>query len=93
MVAAGNNTPDSHVHLDGMGVHSSLPLNFFMDRYTESYLREMRAFVEAVQGGAAVPVTGHDGFMAVAIGLAAAQSVRENRPVPLSEVRVRRVTA
>jgi myo-inositol 2-dehydrogenase/D-chiro-inositol 1-dehydrogenase len=93
MVAAGNNTPDSHVHLDGTGVHSSLPLNFFMDRYTESYLREMRAFVDAVRGGVAVPVTGHDGLMAVAVALAAAKSVRENRPVALSEVRARGVTA
>jgi myo-inositol 2-dehydrogenase/D-chiro-inositol 1-dehydrogenase len=93
MVAVGNNTPDSHVYLDGTGVHSSLPLNFFMDRYTESYLREMRAFVDAVRAGAPTPVTGHDGLMAVVIGLAAAKSVRENRPVRLSEMHARGVTA
>jgi myo-inositol 2-dehydrogenase/D-chiro-inositol 1-dehydrogenase len=86
MVTVSNNTPDSHICLDRTGTHSSLPLNFFMDRYTESYLREMQAFVEAVQAHKPVPVTGNDGLMAVVIGLAAAKSVRENRPVKLSEL-------
>jgi len=86
MVTVRNNTPDSHIHLDQTGVHSALPLNFFMERYTESYLREMRAFVEAVQGTQPVPVTGQDALLAVVIGLAAAKSARENRPVKLAEI-------
>jgi myo-inositol 2-dehydrogenase/D-chiro-inositol 1-dehydrogenase len=86
MVTVKNNTPDSHVYLDRVGTHSSLPLNFFMERYTESYLREMQAFVDSVREGKSVPVTGNDGLMAVAIGLAAAKSVNENRPVKLSEI-------
>ena len=86
MVTVKNNTPDNHIYLDRTGAHSSLPLNFFMDRYTESYLREMQVFVDAVQNNKPVPVTGTDGLMAVAIGLAAAKSVRENRPVKLTEL-------
>ncbi len=86
MVKVGNNTPDSHVCLDRTGSHSSLPLNFFMERYTESYSREMRTFVQAVQAQKPVPVTGHDALMAVVIGLAAAKSVRENRAVKLGEL-------
>jgi len=86
MVTVNNNTYDSHICLDRTGTHSSLPLNFFMDRYTESYLREMQAFVVAVQTRKPVPVTGHDGLMAVVIGLAAAKSVRENRTVKLSDL-------
>jgi myo-inositol 2-dehydrogenase/D-chiro-inositol 1-dehydrogenase len=86
MVTVTNDTPDSHIHLNRTGTHSSLPLNFFMERYTESYLREMRAFVDAVREGTPVPVGGQDGLMAVVIGLAAAKSVRENRPVKLSEI-------
>jgi myo-inositol 2-dehydrogenase / D-chiro-inositol 1-dehydrogenase len=74
------------VYLDRAGTHSSLPLNFFLQRYAESYFNEMQAFVDAVQGGKPVPVTGYDGLMAVAIGLAAAKSARENRPVKLVEV-------
>jgi myo-inositol 2-dehydrogenase / D-chiro-inositol 1-dehydrogenase len=86
MVSVKNNLPDSHVYLDSAGTHSSLPLNFFLERYTESYLNEMQEFVDAIQAGKPVPVTGHDGLMAVAIGLAAAKSASENRPVKLVEV-------
>lgn len=87
MVTVRNNTPDNHIHFDRTGVHSALPLNFFMERYTESYLREMQAFVEAVLEGKPAPVTGTDGLAAVEIALAAARSVRENRPVKVAEVR------
>ena len=57
-----------------------------MERYTESYLREMQAFVDAVRDGKPVPVNGTDGLVAVAIGLTAAKSAREKRPVPVSEI-------
>jgi len=86
MVTVANNAPDSHICLDRTGTHSSLPLNFFMERYTESYLREMQAFVDSVRENKPVPVTGNDCLMAVAIGLAAAKSVKENRSVKLSEI-------
>ena len=86
MVMVKNNTPDTHVSLDREGTHASLPLNFFMERYTESYLREMQAFVNSILENKPVPVNGNDGLMAVAIGLAAAKSAKENRPVKLSEI-------
>jgi myo-inositol 2-dehydrogenase/D-chiro-inositol 1-dehydrogenase len=86
MVTVTNNTPDSHIHLDRTGTHSALPLNFFMERYTESYRNEMQAFVDAIQAGKPVPVDGHDGLMAVVTGLAAIQSAKENRPVKLDEI-------
>jgi myo-inositol 2-dehydrogenase/D-chiro-inositol 1-dehydrogenase len=86
MVANANNAPDNHVLFDRSGGHSSLPLNFFMERYTESYQREMQAFVDAVRENKPVPVSGSDGEAAVAIGLAAARSAREHRPVALSEI-------
>jgi myo-inositol 2-dehydrogenase/D-chiro-inositol 1-dehydrogenase len=86
MIAVKNNTHDNHVRLDREGTHSALPLNFFMDRYTESYLKEMEAFVNAVRNQRPAPVNGNDGLMAVVIGLAAAKSARENRPVKLTEI-------
>jgi len=86
MVANANNAPDNHVLFDRSGGHSSLPLNFFMERYTESYQREMQSFVDAVLENRPVPVSGADGQAAVAIGLAAAKSAREHRPVALSEI-------
>ncbi len=86
MVTVKNNLPDNHVYLDRHGVHSSLPLNFFMERYAESYRNEMLAFVRAIQQNTPVPVSGHDGLMAVAMGLAAGVSARENRPARLTEI-------
>jgi myo-inositol 2-dehydrogenase/D-chiro-inositol 1-dehydrogenase len=85
-VAVNNKTPDDLVCLDQTGAHSSLPLHFFLERYADSYLTEMRAFVDAVRSGKPVPVTGEDGLMSVAIALAATRSAKENRPVKLTEI-------
>ena len=86
MVTVANNTPDTHILCDRVGIHTALPLNFFLERYTESYLREMRAFVDAVVNRTPVPVGGEDGLKAMVIALAAGKSARENRPVKLSEI-------
>ncbi len=86
MVAVSNNTPDTHLLSDAQGVHAALPLYFFMERYTESFIAEMTEFVQCAQKDATPPVTGRDGRAPVVIGLAAQQSLRENRPVRLSEI-------
>jgi myo-inositol 2-dehydrogenase/D-chiro-inositol 1-dehydrogenase len=72
---------------DAQNVRRDLPLNFFMDRYTESYVAEMRAFVDAVQNDKPVPVGGIEGRIPVVMGLAARKSYAENRPVRLDEIR------
>jgi myo-inositol 2-dehydrogenase/D-chiro-inositol 1-dehydrogenase len=86
MVTVANNTPDTHILCDRVGIHTALPLNFFLERYTESYRREMRAFVDAVQNQTPVPVSGEDGFQAALIAVAARKSALENRPVKLAEI-------
>ncbi len=86
MVVVGNRTPDSLVLSDAHGVHSALPLYFFMERYTESFLAEMMAFVECLQEDKPPPVSGYDGRQAVVIALAAQRSLRERRPVRVAEV-------
>jgi myo-inositol 2-dehydrogenase/D-chiro-inositol 1-dehydrogenase len=86
MATVTNNTPDTQIFCDRVGIHTSLPLNFFLERYAESYLREMRAFVDSVVNQTPVPVGGEDGIRAAAIALAAGISARENRPVKLAEV-------
>ncbi len=85
-VVVGNNRPHNAVYSDAEGVHAAKPLYFFMQRYTESFINEMRAFIAAVQNDMPTPVTGMDGRIPVVMGLAAWQSYRENRPVKLSEV-------
>lgn len=89
MVTVTNNTPDNHLLSDAAGIHSSLPLNFFMERYSESYLNEMQAFVDALRSKQPVPVSGYDGLMAVVIGLAAAKSAKEDRAVRVEEIQQR----
>jgi myo-inositol 2-dehydrogenase/D-chiro-inositol 1-dehydrogenase len=86
MVTIANNTPDSHILCDGAGIHTALPLNFFLERYAESYRREMQAFVDAIENQKPVPAGGEDGLKAAAIALAAGKSARENRPVKLAEI-------
>ena len=81
MISTENAFPNSATVSDGRSVHRDLPLNFFMERYTQSYLAEMTAFVDAVLDDTPPPVTGFDGRAAVVLGLAAQQSYRENRPV------------
>ncbi len=71
---------------DATGVHDPLPLNFFMQRYTASYEAEVAAFVAALRDGTEPPVGGHDGRMAVVLGLAAKLSLDENRPVRIEEI-------
>ena len=85
--AVANNHPNTAVISDAASVHRDLPLNFFMDRYLDSFLTEMAAFVDAVLDGAPIPVTGEDGRAAVALGIAARRSYDENRPVRLDEIK------
>jgi myo-inositol 2-dehydrogenase / D-chiro-inositol 1-dehydrogenase len=85
-VSTGNNYPNTAVVSTASAVRRDLPLNFFMERYTESYVAEVHAFVEAVRLDQPTPVSGIDGRTPVVMGLAAQRSVRENRPVRLSEI-------
>jgi myo-inositol 2-dehydrogenase / D-chiro-inositol 1-dehydrogenase len=51
-----------------------------------AYVAELAAFVDAVRAGTPAPVGGEDARAALAIALAAAQSVRDGRPVLIEEV-------
>lgn len=86
MVAVSNNTPDTHVYSNQEGVHAAKPLYFFLERYTESFLVEMREFVESIRQDSPTLVQGVDGRIPVLMGLAARKSYDENRPVKLSEI-------
>jgi myo-inositol 2-dehydrogenase/D-chiro-inositol 1-dehydrogenase len=58
---------------------------FFLERYIPSYVAEWHAFVDGLESGT-MPVTGNDGRAPLAIGMAAALSVKESRVVKVSEV-------
>lgn len=86
MALVDNNKPDNHVYYHERGAQSSLPLHFFMERYTESYLTEMQNFIKAVQEERELPVSGEDGLKAALIAVAAQRSVRQGKPITLGEV-------
>jgi myo-inositol 2-dehydrogenase/D-chiro-inositol 1-dehydrogenase len=81
-----NNYPNTALLSDVHSVRRDLPLHFFLERYAESYVTEMTAFVEAIRQDKPVPVNGRDGRMAAVMALAARRSHDENRAVRLSEI-------
>ncbi|MBZ0300500.1 MAG: inositol 2-dehydrogenase, partial [Anaerolineae bacterium] len=84
--STGNWYPNAVTISDAGTVHRDLPLNFFMDRYTESYVAEMKAFIDAVVNDRPSPVGGSEGRVPVVMGMAARKSFAENRPVRLDEI-------
>jgi myo-inositol 2-dehydrogenase/D-chiro-inositol 1-dehydrogenase len=83
---AGNEMTDTVVQAGQSGFRSAALPHFFMQRYAEAYVSEMRAFVASIAGDTPPPVTGRDGRLAVVLGYAALKSRQENRPVRLSEI-------
>ncbi len=86
LVTAENNTPNRVRLSTGEAVQEDLPLYFFLERYIDSYVNEMKAFVHCILEDETPPVTGIDGRIPVAMGKAAGVSLRQNRPVVLSEL-------
>jgi myo-inositol 2-dehydrogenase / D-chiro-inositol 1-dehydrogenase len=86
VAVAQNKTPDTVVQSNADGVHSTLPMYFFVERYAEAYQAEMRSFVQAVLEDRPTLVSGLDARAPVVIGYAAKKSAEENRPVRLKEI-------
>ncbi len=86
MIQAHNNTPDNDVYFNADGVQSAKPLYFFLERYTESFIAEMKEFVRSIRENVPPPVTGIDGRIPVVMGMAAKKSYLEHRPVRLDEI-------
>lgn len=85
-IATGNCYPNQAVVSSANSIRRDLPLNFFMDRYAESFAAELRSFVDAVLEDKPTSVNGLDGRIPVVMALAARKSHDEHRPVRLEEV-------
>lgn len=86
-VVSAENQITNTVTLSGSsGSSSALPSYFFLERYKEAYLTEMEAFIQCIQDDTLPVVTGEDGRIPVVMASAALKSLRENRPVRLSEI-------
>ena len=67
-------------------VRRDTPYHFFLERYREAYVEELRAFARAVLDSLPSPVSGVDARKPVVIGLAARRSHEEGRPVSITEI-------
>jgi len=85
-IATENRFPNQAMVSNSTSVYKDLPLNFFMERYQESYTSELQSFVEAILEDRPTSVTGHDGRVPVAMAMAARKSYEQNRPVRLEEI-------
>lgn len=83
---ADNEAESTVVKANTDGFLSAKPPYFFMQRYAPCYVEEVRQFIECVREDKPTPTTGADGRAAVVLGYAAGKSLRENRPVKVSEI-------
>jgi myo-inositol 2-dehydrogenase/D-chiro-inositol 1-dehydrogenase len=84
-VVISNDTDSSAVISTADGVLSEKPKNFFLERYKDAYISELREFFDAVENDTPTPVGGIDGLKPVLIALAAKKSLEEGRPVKVEE--------
>ncbi|QZY57507.1 inositol 2-dehydrogenase [Crassaminicella profunda] len=82
-VEIANDTPSTAILSTEEGVFSDKPKYFFLERYMDSFVNEMKQFMDAVLNEREVPVTGIDGLKPVLIGLAVKKSLQEGKPVKL----------
>ncbi|MEK0083006.1 inositol 2-dehydrogenase [Benzoatithermus flavus] len=59
-------------------------LEFFMERYGDSYAAEIRLFLECVRDGREMPVNARDGLMAAYLAEAATASCKQGRTIHLT---------
>jgi len=85
-ISVGNPKPHTAVQSLAQGDSAPPLLHFFLERYSDSFIAETQAFVNAIQNGMEPPVTGVDGKAPVQIALAAQRSLDEGHPVKVSEI-------
>jgi myo-inositol 2-dehydrogenase/D-chiro-inositol 1-dehydrogenase len=70
----------------GKTVYRDLPLNFFMQRYEQSFVSELESFTAAIVNRQPTAVPGIEGRITTVMALAARKSYDEGRPVKIKEV-------
>ena len=81
-----NDVADSAMISTAEGVQIEKPLWFFIERYNNAFISEIRAFIDAIKNNKDTLVNGIDGLMPVKIAIAAKKSLKERRSVNLSEI-------
>lgn len=87
MVQVYNDAASSLVLSNEQGNTSEGYLYFFLERYMAAYAEEIKEFIEAIEKNKKTPVGVLDGLQPVLMGLAAKKSLKEHRPVKISEIK------
>jgi myo-inositol 2-dehydrogenase/D-chiro-inositol 1-dehydrogenase len=86
-VATAHNDVENTVTVTTIdNVTSIRPPWFFLARYNDAFIEEQKQFFKAINDEIELPTNGNDGLQSVLIAEAAKLSLKENRPVKLSEV-------
>jgi myo-inositol 2-dehydrogenase / D-chiro-inositol 1-dehydrogenase len=78
MIGYARDTP--MLRLDANGIHSD-HIHWFLERFDQAYVDELKAFIDGIVDGTAPVVDGWDARAAIALAYAAEASRRENAPV------------
>ena len=78
MIGYSRDTP--MLRLDANGIHSD-HIHWFLERFDQAYIDELKIFVDGIVDGTPPPVDGYDARAAMALAYAAEASLRQNAPV------------
>lgn len=85
-VQVSNDVPNTSMISTADGVQIEKPVWFFLERYNDAFRSEIASFADSLINNKPMVVDGTDGLMSVKIAIAAKKSMKENRPVKLSEI-------
>ena len=85
MLVSGNQHPTTLERHGKHGIRRDPLLYFFIDRYAESYRRELDEFVQTLATGTAPAIGFDDGRRALMIAEAGVRSAKTGAPVPLPD--------
>lgn len=78
-----NDYPNTAILTDINGTHGDKPQYFFLDRYKQSYVDEIKAFIDCIINDKEPEVSVIDGLNSVVIGLAAKKSLQDGVSVKI----------
>ncbi len=82
-VATANDSLSTAVLSTADGITGEKPLYFFLERYMDSFIREMKLFFKAVREDGPTPLGPVDALKPVQIALAAKESLKKGIPVKI----------
>ena len=84
-IQVGNKKPTEVFFNGAEDTRSDKPVYFFLERYNESYIEEMKHFIQCIKENQEPSVNGFDGKMAVVMGFAAKESLSRRQFINIAD--------